>query len=218
MKRIIILFIMSVICILSIIVLLYLFNIIPHKKDEKKYKNEDFQIQTYKSKVDKDKDGIDDQTDFFQNVRAYIATKPIYKSKYYEFGYPDDKYGVCTDVIAFGLKDAGYDIRELLDEDVRKYRSKYDIDEVDKNIDFRRVSNLNVYMKQYFVTLTNDLYDIDEWQGGDIIVFEKHIGVISDKRNDKGVPYLIHHTDVQSDYEEDILETRNDIVAHYRIS
>ncbi len=218
MKRIIILFIMSVICILSIIVLLYLFNIIPHKKDEKKYKNEDFQIQTYKSKVDKDKDGIDDQTDFFQNVRAYIATKPIYKSKYYGTGYPDDKYGVCTDVIAFGLKDAGYDIRELLDEDVRKYRSKYDIDEVDKNIDFRRVSNLNVYMKQYFVTLTNDLYDIDEWQGGDIIVFEKHIGVISDKRNDKGVPYLIHHTDVQSDYEEDILETRNDIVAHYRIS
>ncbi len=218
MKRIIILFIMSVICILSIIVLLYLFNIIPHKKDEKKYKNEDFQIQTYKSKVDKDKDGIDDQTDFFQNVRAYIATKPIYKSKYYGTGYPDDKYGVCTDVIAFGLKDAGYDIRELLDEDVRKYRSKYDIDEVDKNIDFRRVSNLNVYMKQYFVTLTNDLYDIDEWQGGDIIVFEKHIGVISDKRNDKGVPYLIHHTDVQSDYEEDILETRNDIIAHYRIS
>lgn len=218
MKRIIILFIMSVICILSIIVLLYLFNIIPHKKDEKKYKNEDFQIQTYKSKVDKDKDGIDDQTDFFQNVRAYIATKPIYKSKYYGTGYPDDKYGVCTDVIAFGLKDAGYDIRELLDEDVRKYRSKYDIDEVDKNIDFRRVSNLNVYMKQYFITLTNDLYDIDEWQGGDIIVFEKHIGVISDKRNDKGVPYLIHHTDVQSNYEEDILETRNDIVAHYRIS
>ena len=72
-------------------------------------------------------------------------------------------------------------------------------------------------MKHYFIALTNDLKDIEEWQGGDIVVFEKHIGVISDKRNDKGVPYLIHHTDVQSDYEEDILETRNDIVAHYRI-
>lgn len=218
MKRIIILFTMSIIFILLIIVLLYLFNVIPHNKYEKKLENKDFEIQTYKSKVDKDQDGIDDQTDFLQNVKDYIATKPIYKSKYYADGYPDDKYGVCTDVVAFGLKGAGYDIRELLDEDVRKNRSKYDIDERDKNIDFRRVSNLNVYMKKYFVTLTDDLSKIEEWQGGDIIVFEKHIGVISDKRNKNGIPYLIHHTDVQSDYEEDILETRKDIVAHYRIS
>ena len=209
---------MSIIFILLIIVLLYLFNIIPHKSYGKKYKNEEIKIQTYKSKVDKDSDGIDDQTDFYHNVKAYIAKKPIYKSKYYAAGYPDDKYGVCTDVVTFGLKDAGYDIRELLDDDIRNNRYKYDIDERDKNIDFRRVSNLNVYMKKYFVTLTTDLSKIEEWQGGDIIVFEKHIGVISDKRNKNGIPYLIHHTDVQSDFEEDILETRKDIVAHYRIS
>lgn len=57
---------MSVICILSIIVLLYLFNIIPHKKDEKNIKTRIFKSKLIKSKVDKDKDGIDDQTDFFK--------------------------------------------------------------------------------------------------------------------------------------------------------
>lgn len=44
------------ILILSIIYILYQFNYIPHKK----YSNEDFDIKTYISQVDKDGDGIDD--------------------------------------------------------------------------------------------------------------------------------------------------------------
>ena len=75
--------------------------------DNKKYTNADFNIKTYQSKIDKDEDGINDQTDILLNVKKYISTKPKYKSKYYETGYPDDQYGVCTDVVAFGLKGAG---------------------------------------------------------------------------------------------------------------
>lgn len=37
-------------------------------------------IAPYTSSVDKDGDGIDDQNDILQNARAYIATKPAYKS------------------------------------------------------------------------------------------------------------------------------------------
>ena len=50
-----------IIVILIIIVLyaLYHLNYIEHKK----YTNKDFNIMTYKSKIDKDKDGIDDKTD-----------------------------------------------------------------------------------------------------------------------------------------------------------
>lgn len=73
-----------------------MFNVIPHRQ----YINADFGVETYKSLVDKDEDGIDDQTDFLQSVRRYIVTKPKYKSKYYRTGYPDDEFGVCTDVIA----------------------------------------------------------------------------------------------------------------------
>lgn len=51
------------------------------------------------------------------------------------------------------------------------------------------------------------------------MVFSNHIGMVSDQRNDKGIPYVIHHNDpFQSAYEQDILEKRHDIVGHYRIS
>ena len=57
-----------------------------------RYDNSYFGIETYKSNVDKDNDGIDDQTDILNNVRDYIATKPQYESKYYAGGYPFDGY------------------------------------------------------------------------------------------------------------------------------
>ena len=76
--------------------------------------NADFQIPDFHSQTDKDADGIDDQTDLLQGARTYIATQPRYKSKYYETGYPNDGYGVCTDVIANAMLSAGYDLKELV--------------------------------------------------------------------------------------------------------
>ena len=92
MKKIIII---GIITILLIIIL-----------PEHKYNNEDFNIKTYISNIDKDNDNIDDQTDILNNAKKYVQTKPKYKSKYYETGYPNDEYGVCTDVVGFALKDA----------------------------------------------------------------------------------------------------------------
>ena len=198
-----------------VLYVLYCFNYIPHKK----YTNADFNIEAYKSNIDKDNDGIDDQTDILNNANNYIKTNPKYKSKYYNTGYPDDEYGVCTDVVAFALKDAGYDLMVLVNGDIKNNKELYDIDAVDKNIDFRRVKNLKVYFDNNAISLTTDINEIEEWQGGDIVVFKKHIGIISDKRNRKGICFVIHHANpYQIYYEEDILEHRDDIIGHYRIS
>ena len=216
-KRIIIFLIIITAIIFTIILLLYKLNIIPHKQ----YSNEDFNIEQYISTIDKDNDGVDDQTDILSNVKKYIETKPKYKSKYYETGYPNDEYGVCTDVVAFGLKYSGYDLMELVNKDIINNKEEYNIEIVDKNIDFRRVDNLNIYFKNKDISLTTDLSQIEEWQGGDIIVFKGHIGIISDKRNKKGIPFLIHHANpIQLNYEEDILELygEDSIIGHYRIS
>ena len=216
MKKIIIPIIIFIIIILVVIIyLLYIFNYIPHKK----YTNADFNIETYKSNIDFDNDGIDDQTDVLAGVKNYVARNPKYKSKYYETGYPNDEYGVCTDVVAFGLNNAGYDLMTLVNEDIKNNIDRYNIEVIDKNIDFRRVKNLKIYFERNAISLTTDVSKIEEWQGGDIIIFENHIGVISDSRNKNGVPFVIHHANpFQKYYEEDILETRNDIVGHYRIS
>lgn len=216
-KFIIILIIIFTVLIVTSCILLYKINIIPHKY----YSNEDFNIETYISNIDKDDDGIDDQTDILNNVKKYISTKPKYESKYYSTGYPNDEYGVCTDVVAFGLKDAGYDLMELVNEDIKNNKEKYNIEVIDKNIDFRRVRNLNIYFKNNSISLTTDLSKIEEWQAGDIIVFNEHIGIISDKRNKRGIPFLIHHASyIQINYEEDILEAygQENIIGHYRIS
>ena len=182
-----------------------------------KYDASFFHIIEYKSSVDYDEDGVDDQTDFLNGVKEYIKTKPKYKSNYYATGYPSDEYGVCTDVVANGFLSAGYDIMELMNEDILENQDAYAIDTIDKNIDFRRVKNLNIYLSRKAISLTTDLSDIASWQGGDIVVFKNHIGVLSDARNKKGIPYLIHHANpYQLHYEEDVLEDY-EILAHYRI-
>ena len=194
---------------------LYRLNVIPHRM----YDSAHFGIDTYVSPVDADGDGVNDQADILQSVRAYLATEPKYKSAYYGAGYPDDGYGVCTDVVAFGLLGAGYDLRELVTADIVAHRDDYHIEAIDKNIDFRRVNNLRVYFEHTAIELTTDLSKIEEWQGGDIVVFEKHIGVVSDMRNSHGVPFVLHHgSPTQRGYEQDILESRDDLVAHFRIS
>ena len=205
----------SIIILLGIcfIIGLYYFNVIPHRK----YENSDFGIETFKSSMDRDQDSIDDQTDILNSARKYIATKPKYKSRYYEeTGYPTDG---CTDVVAFALRDAGYDLRELVNQDIEEHRDYYEIEKADKNIDFRRVRNLRVYLENHAISLTTDLEEIDAWQGGDIVIMKGHIGIVSDKRNKKGIPFLIHHANpFQISYEEDVLGSLYKVLGHYRIS
>lgn len=197
--------------ILFLIFLNYL-NIFPKRI----YYNADFNIDTYKSSLDKDNDGIDDQTDILSNAKEYVKTKPKYKSKYYDTGYPSDNYGVCTDVVAFALKDAGYDLMTLMNNDIIERQDEYGITTIDKNIDFRRVKNIKVYLDKYAISLTPNLAEIESWQAGDIVTFNKHIAIISDKRNKDGIPYIIHNAN-RLFYEEDVISNYK-ITGHYRIS
>jgi len=99
----------------------------------------------------------------------------------------------------------------------------------DKNIDFRRVPNLIVFLDKYATRLTtelipNDIENLKEWQGGDIVVFDKptpHMGIVSDKRNKEGVPYMIHNSSpytVEGDHIIYWHENVSPIIRHYRFS
>ncbi len=115
------------------------------------------------------------------------------------------------------MQAAGYDLMQLVNEDIQNHPEDYDIQEPDSNIDFRRVKNLQVFFANNAESLTTDASKTEEWQGGDIVIFQKHIGIVSDRRNKNGVSYVIHHNDPwQKSYEQDILEKRDDIVGHYR--
>lgn len=203
----------SFITILAIYIL-YRYNYISHRK----YTNDDFGIEPFISSNDMDYDGINDQTDILESAKLYLDTKPKYKSKYYEAGYPDDPYGVCTDVVAFAMQGAGYDLRELVDQDITQHPEDYKLEKPDNNIDFRRVQNLKIYFKHTAESLTKDCKDIDQWQAGDIIIWNHHIGIISDHRNKAGIPFVLHNANpIQASYEEDILTIWGEIEGHYRV-
>lgn len=194
--------------------LLYGHNYIPHKK----YLDEDFGITTYVSPRDTDGDGVDDQTDILNGAIEYLATEPEYLSKYYAGGYPDDEYGVCTDVVAFAMKAAGFDLMELVSNDIAANFDDYNIANPDANIDFRRVRNLLVYFENTATSLTTDISKKEEWQAGDIVIWDGHIGIISNCRNYKGIPFVLHNgSPYQASYEEDILAGRGEIIGHYRV-
>ena len=209
--------------ILFILICIVLIGIIlVYPKYKTSYTAEDFGIETLKSKTDYDNDGIDDYTDILEGAKIEAKKKPTYKSEYYSGGYPPDGEGVCTDVIWRALKNAGYSLKDMVDKDIKNNLSKYPRvnGKPDPNIDFRRVPNLKVYFERNHVVLTNDLTKIEEWQPGDIVVFgSSHIGIISDKRNERGVPYLLHNGG-QPLREEDILELYikyDPITGHYRM-
>lgn len=216
-KRILIILIIIFIIIASIITVYFIFQ-----TNKRTYTDNDFNIETIISSTDYDNDGIDDYSDILQGAKIEAEKKTKYKSAYYAGGYPPDTEGVCTDMVWRALKNAGYLLKDMVDEDIKNNVDEYPRvnGKPDPNIDFRRVPNLKVYFERNQISLTTDLSKIEKWQQGDIVVFgNSHIGIISDKRNKKGIPYLLHNAG-QLLREEDVLEIYNKynpITGHYRM-
>ena len=196
------------------------FIFILYEKYKPYYTAEDFNITTIISEVDANANGVDDYTDILFGARMDAENNPTYDGRYWDTGYPPDDIGVCTDVIWRAFKNAGYNLRVMVDNDIAiSNEDDYHIKYPDSNIDFRRVGNLEVFFKKYATNLTLDINKIEEWQPGDIVVFDsRHIGIISDKRNQDGKPYVIHNSG-QPLREEDVLQKRSEkdpISGHFR--
>lgn len=189
-----------------------------HLVEKKYYKASNLKIKTIYSDIDYDKDKIDDYTEFVLGARTDAKNNPKYVSKYYENSYPPSNEGICTDTIWRAFKEAGYSLRDMIDNDILLYPEDYpNIKEKDINIDFRRVVNLQIFFSKYGEALTINPYDVKEWQPGDIVIFEdNHIGIISDRRNSKGITFVIHNIG-QKNKEEDYL-TKSKVKYHYRFN
>ena len=189
------------------------YNLLPRRT----YAAEDFNIATVYSEVDYNDNGIDDYTDILHGAKMDAKNCPTYNGAYYSGGYPPDDIGVCTDVVWRAFKNAGFDLREMLNNDIIARPGDYpNVEQRDKNIDFRRVGNLRVFFDKYALSISTDITHIEEWQPGDIVIFgdDKHIGIVSDKRNSKGQPYIIHNYG-QPKREQDFLKHGN-VTGHYR--
>lgn len=204
---------------------------IGHKPPDsvKQKENPIYNIPRLEIDYDQDGDGIKDLDDILEGARKDAENKPNYRSAYYSGGYPPDNEGVCTDVIWRAFKNAGYNLKDMVDKDIRKNMGAYPRvgTRPDPNIDFRRVPNLESFFKRNAAVLTtelisNDVENLKDWQGGDIVVFGKpldHIGIVSDIRREDGIPYMVHNAGPYTKEEDAILywhENISDISGHYR--
>ena len=175
---------------------------------------------------DKDNDGVNDLQDIVKGARAEVNRKTQYRSAYYQGGYPPDTEGVCTDLVWRALREAGYDLKALVDKDIRENPAKYPrvAGNPDPNIDFRRVPNLIVFFRRYGTELTKDIIpgdveNLSQWQPGDIVTFDnphEHIAIVSDKRRQDGVPYILHNAGPTASETDQLQSWPSQITGHFR--
>lgn len=173
------------------------------------------------SPVDFNGNGVDDYGDIVAGARKDAEAKPQYDDGYYQGGYPPDNRGACTDLVWRAFREAGYDLKAMVDADIAADSASYTsvAPNPDPNIDFRRTGVLDVFFSKYGQTLTTDTADAKAWQAGDIVVFEhtRHIGVISDKRDNASLPYVLHNMG-QNQRENDYFAFKRHmtVTGHYR--
>ncbi|MBD3363292.1 DUF1287 domain-containing protein [Candidatus Dojkabacteria bacterium] len=190
------------------------------------------EVPQYLSGNDEDNDGIDNQIDIMESARERTSADVTYIDAYYSEneGKPLESEGVCTDLFWRAMEGAGFDFQEILYSDMKLEVSDYPLhiwntNQVDKNIDFRRVPNIEAYLKKYANNLTIEIEEcnfesISEWQPGDIVIFKldgkgpaDHIAIISNKRNNRGIPFLIHNWGIGTVEDDNWF---GEIVGHYR--
>jgi uncharacterized protein YijF (DUF1287 family) len=185
-------------------------------------------IPRIRSEYDHDGDGLCDADDILEGARKDAANRPRYIDAYYRGGYPPDDEGVCTDVIWRAFLNTGYDLKSMVDHDIRENLKEYPrVDRPDPNIDFRRVLNLLPFFLRHAQELAPEaipwnIENLKQWQGGDIVIFGppyNHIAIISDLRRADGVPLIIHNAGPYTKEEDALLywhKNISPIVGHFR--
>jgi uncharacterized protein len=128
---------------------------------------------------------------------------PAYRVLAYPMGDVPDDRGVCTDTVIRAFRAAGVDLQPLVHEDMRKafaaYPKTWGLKRPDRNIDHRRVPNLEVFFTRQGKALRPSRAAGD-YQPGDLVSWRltgtnlPHIGVVSTRRDrSSGRPLIAHN-------------------------
>jgi uncharacterized protein YijF (DUF1287 family) len=164
-----------------------------------------------------------------QAARGQVGKTVRYDPTYYTLNYPNGdlpvELGVCTDVVIRALRSShNMDLQKLVHEDMQKnftqYPKRWGLKSTDKNIDHRRVLNLQTYFKRKGYELPVS-HNPDDYQAGDLVTVTlpanlPHIMVVSEK-NDliTKTPLVIHNIGAGTQEENRLFEFP--MTGHYRI-
>lgn len=146
------------------------------------------------------------QTRLIRAARNQIGVTNSYDPAYVGLTYPNGDIprdrGVCTDVVIRAYRDAfEVDLQQLVHEDMRgafsDYPANWGLTRPDRNIDHRRVPNLERYFERNAKAFGAPV-TVSDWQPGDLYTMRlsnnlPHIGIVSDKTTASGRPYILHN-------------------------
>ena len=165
-------------------------------------------------------------------ARDRLKAQVIYDPSYVRLDYPNGDVspttGVCTDVLIRSYRAAfGFDLQKAVHEDMKSdfdaYPDHWGHTGTDKNIDHRRVPNLEAWFTRagHAQAIT---YDTNDYKPGDIVSWRldgrsgsggvPHIGIVSDRVSRLGRPMIIHY--VGSGPNEDDMIFDHTIMGHFR--
>ena len=150
-----------------------------------------------------------------------------YDGAYQQIAYPGGDVapnrGVCTDVIIRSYRALGFDLQKLVHEDMRAnfshYPANWGLTRPDRNIDHRRVPNLQTFFARHGERLeVTD--DAENYRPGDLVTWMiggslPHIGIVTDRPAPSGVGYQIVHNIGSGPQLEEML-FKYPITGHYR--
>lgn len=139
------------------------------------------------------------------DAKKQIGVTTGYDSSYRQLEFPRGDVaqdtGISADVIVRAYRLQNIDLQQLLNHDMESnfsaYPKTWGRKSTDKNIDHRRVPNLEVYFERNGKTLSKT--DKDSFQAGDIVSWRlpesnlPHIGIVSDDTAADGTPLIIHN-------------------------
>jgi len=161
-------------------------------------------------------------------AREQIGVTLTYDAAYSRLDYPGGdvprERGVCTDVLVRAYRDGlGIDLQVLVHEDMRRafsaYPALWGLKKTDRNIDHRRVPNLQAFFKRAGAALALSENGMD-YRPGDIISQMlpgnlPHIGIVADAHSSDGARPLVVHNIGAGARLEDVLFAYP-ITGHYR--
>lgn len=151
-----------------------------------------------------------------------------YDGSYHAIAYPNGDVpadiGVCTDVIVRSYRAIGTDLQRLVHEDMAHNFSTYPSKRIwgllstDKNIDHRRVPNLQTFFSRHGVKLPIT-ETANNYRPGDIVTWAlpgnlPHIGIVTDKHAESGNPLIVHNVGAGPVLDNMIFHYK--ITGHYR--
>jgi uncharacterized protein len=160
-------------------------------------------------------------------ARAQVGVTLSYDPAYTSLSFPNGDVprskGVCTDVVIRAYRDAfGLDLQSLVNADMKRafgaYPKRWGLKTTDRNIDHRRVPNLQTFLSRARAQLPVPA-SASGWQPGDIITTLvggtlPHIGIVSDRTSMTGNPLVIHNIGGGAREENVLLDHR--ITGRYR--